>query len=100
MTKSEEFKDVVKIAKVEWCGLMNGTGVNGFLQIWINLFKNAVPNLFHACPYPRGNHVINATLKEDIFPVFPIGQYIVFYNISSSRKQLFSIQYELESFQR
>jgi hypothetical protein len=83
---------------VEWCGLMAGSALNGFVKLWIEVFKVVGPNLIHPCPYPEGKIDINATFKEDHFSVFPIGQYVMTFNVSSSRKQMFNIEYELESF--
>lgn len=88
----DKHRDLV-VTRFEFCDIMEGSNVNGFIKMWLDIFTSTIPSFFHKCPYVKQTFNLNLTFLEDDFQLFPAGFYETTLNFSSGRKEYFSVQY-------
>jgi len=77
------YREVLDTKQINWCQIMDGSDYNLFLKMILDMIRQAVPGLFHKCPYEGLMEFRNITLDIEEATkraLFPEGQYK--YNIT------------------
>lgn len=73
------FHPIIDTKCIEWCGLMDKSVSNAFLNFAINQLRKTASELFHKCPYEGEIDISNATLDSTLYDkntqLFPEGIY-------------------------
>jgi hypothetical protein len=103
-----EYRTIADVPPVEWCSMTSSS--NAFLSIIVDLVKKNLPALIHGCPYKvkmvhqrfsiisvlfcyQNFVTTKAKLDGKIFSMFPAGDYEATFNVSTSRKNFFSLKF-------
>lgn len=74
--QDDEYKQLFKAPRFEWCSLMAGTKNNNrLLRGLVEALKSKVPQLFQKCPYSGHYELINVTLNKKMLAIYPSGTF-------------------------
>lgn len=79
MHENDQYRQIFKLSKIEWCSFMDGSSKksNYLINFFVNTIRESVDKqLFHKCPFQDRVELVNMTMKNDkLFSIYPRGQY-------------------------
>lgn len=83
MKQDDEFRQIFKAPKSEWCAMMSGKKNNNrLLKGLIEALKEKAPHFFKKCPYLGRYELFNAALNKKLLSIYPSGVFRIDVTIS------------------